>query len=150
MIAMGPDNRLQELAASTRLGIPVTISTDPRHSFTENPGAAMLSGPFSQWPDALGLAATRDEELVRTFGDIARQEYTAMGIRVALHPQVDVRSAGDLLMRAGFALPVADIGDFDIALGDIQESLALIEQQDMIGSAGGGTRELQVGAGQFG
>ncbi len=83
-------NRLQELAASTRLGIPVTISTDPRHSFTENPGTAMLSGPFSQWPDALGLAATRDEELVRTFGDIARQEYTAVGIRVALHPQVDL------------------------------------------------------------
>ena len=83
-------NRLQELAASTRLGIPVTISTDPRHSFTENPGAAMLSGPFSQWPDALGLAATRDEELVRTFGDIARQEYTAVGIRQALHPQVDL------------------------------------------------------------
>ena len=83
-------NRLQELAASTRLGIPVTISTDPRHSFTENPGVAMLSGPFSQWPDALGLAATRDEELVRTFGDIARQEYTAVGIRVALHPQVDL------------------------------------------------------------
>lgn len=26
-----------------------------------------------------------------------------------LHPMVDVRSAGDLLMRAGFALPVADI-----------------------------------------
>ncbi|WP_085810218.1 methyltransferase domain-containing protein [Sphingomonas sp. TZW2008] len=25
-----------------------------------------------------------------------------------LHPQIDVRSAGDLLMRAGFALPVAD------------------------------------------
>lgn len=83
-------NRLQELAASTRLGIPATISTDPRHSFTENPGTAMLSGPFSQWPDALGLAATRDEELVRTFGDIARQEYTAVGIRVALHPQVDL------------------------------------------------------------
>ena len=83
-------NRLQELAAATRLGIPVTISTDPRHSFTDNPGAAILSGPFSQWPDALGLAATRDEELVRTFGDIARQEYTAVGIRVALHPQVDL------------------------------------------------------------
>ncbi len=83
-------NRLQELAASTRLGIPVTISTDPRHSFTENPGTAMLSGPFSQWPDALGLAATRDEELVRSFGDVARREYTAVGIRVALHPQVDL------------------------------------------------------------
>ena len=83
-------NRLQELAASTRLGIPVTISTDPRHSFTENPGAAMLAGPFSQWPDSLGLAATRDAALVERFGDIARQEYTAVGIRVALHPQVDL------------------------------------------------------------
>ncbi|MBW9095531.1 glycoside hydrolase family 3 C-terminal domain-containing protein [Microbacterium jejuense] len=83
-------NALQELAASTRLGIPVTISTDPRHSFTDNPGAAMLSGPFSQWPDTLGLAATRDAGLVERFGDIARQEYTAVGIRVALHPQVDL------------------------------------------------------------
>ncbi len=83
-------NRLQELAATTRLGIPVTISTDPRHSFSENPGAAMMAGPFSQWPEPLGLAATRDAELVRAFGDIARREYTAVGIRVALHPQVDL------------------------------------------------------------
>lgn len=83
-------NRLQQLAAATRLGIPVTLSTDPRHSFTDNPGASMHAGPFSQWPDALGLAATRDEQLVRTFGDIARQEYAAVGIRVALHPQVDL------------------------------------------------------------
>lgn len=83
-------NRLQELAASTRLGIPVTISTDPRHSFSENPGAAFMAGPFSQWPEPLGLAATRDAALVQNFGDIARQEYTAVGIRVALHPQVDL------------------------------------------------------------
>lgn len=83
-------NRLQELAASTRLGIPVTISTDPRHSFSENPGAAFMAGPFSQWPEPLGLAATRDSALVQRFGDIARQEYTAVGIRVALHPQVDL------------------------------------------------------------
>lgn len=83
-------NRLQELAASTRLGIPVTISTDPRHSFSENPGAAFMAGPFSQWPEPLGLAATRDPALVHRFGDIARQEYTAVGIRVALHPQVDL------------------------------------------------------------
>ncbi|GGB15804.1 SAM-dependent methyltransferase [Sphingomonas metalli] len=31
-----------------------------------------------------------------------------------LHPQVDVRSAGDLLMRAGFALPVADVETLSI------------------------------------
>jgi beta-glucosidase len=83
-------NALQRLAASTRLGIPVTLSTDPRHSFTDNPGTAMLAGPFSQWPEPLGLAAIRDEETVERFGDIARQEYTAVGIRVALHPQVDL------------------------------------------------------------
>ena len=83
-------NKLQELAASTRLGIPVSISTDPRHSFSDNPGAAMFAGPFSQWPEPLGLAATRDADQVQRFGDIARQEYTAVGIRVALHPQVDL------------------------------------------------------------
>src|SRR6478736_10470407 len=83
-------NALQRLAASTRLGIPVTLSTDPRHSFTDNPGTAMMAGPFSQWPEPLGLAALRDEETVERFGDIARQEYTAVGLRVALHPQVDL------------------------------------------------------------
>lgn len=83
-------NALQRLAATTRLGIPVTLSTDPRHSFSENPGASILAGPFSQWPETLGLAATRDEALVERFADIARQEYTAVGLRVALHPQVDL------------------------------------------------------------
>lgn len=83
-------NALQRLAASTRLGVPVTLSTDPRHSFSENPGASILAGPFSQWPETLGLAAARDPELVERFADIARQEYTAVGLRVALHPQVDL------------------------------------------------------------
>ena len=83
-------NALQELAASTRLGIPVTLSTDPRHSFSDNPGAAIMAGPFSQWPETMGLAAIGDEELVERFADIARQEYTAVGLRVALHPQVDL------------------------------------------------------------
>ncbi|MGA7206021.1 MAG: glycoside hydrolase family 3 N-terminal domain-containing protein [Specibacter sp.] len=86
----GWHNKLQELAGSSRLGIPVTLSTDPRHSFTENPGTAMLAGPFSQWPEPLGLAAIGDPELVERFGDIARQEYTAVGLRVALHPQIDL------------------------------------------------------------
>ena len=83
-------NALQGLAASTRLGIPVTLSTDPRHSFSDNPGAAIMAGPFSQWPETMGLAAIGDEELVERFADIARQEYTAVGLRVALHPQVDL------------------------------------------------------------
>ena len=83
-------NRLQELAASTRLGIPVTVSSDPRHSYTDNPLAGLAAVCFSAWPEPLGLAAIRDEALVERFGDLARQEYTAVGIRLALHPQIDV------------------------------------------------------------
>lgn len=83
-------NRLQALAASTRLGIPVTISSDPRHAFSDNPATGFLAGAFSQWPEQLGLAATRDPALVEEFGDIARQEYLAVGIRLALHPMADL------------------------------------------------------------
>lgn len=83
-------NRLQEVAAQTRLGIPVTLSSDPRHSYSDNPLAALSAGAFSVWPENLGLAATRDEALVEGFADIARREYTAVGIRVALHPQIDL------------------------------------------------------------
>ncbi|AXG82225.1 glycoside hydrolase family 3 protein [Streptomyces paludis] len=83
-------NRLQELAEQSRLGIPVTLSSDPRHSFTDNPGTAMLSGPFSQWPESLGLAAVADPELVRDYADTVRREYLSVGIRLALHPQIDL------------------------------------------------------------
>ncbi len=82
-------NRIQKLAERTRLGIPVTISSDPRHAFSDNPLAGLLAGSFSQFPEPTGLAATRDVDLVRQFGDIARQEYLAVGIRLALHPMVD-------------------------------------------------------------
>lgn len=83
-------NRLQALAEETRLGIPVTISSDPRHAFSSNPGASFLAGAFSQWPEPLGLAAINDPVLTEEFGAIARQEYTAVGIRVALHPMADL------------------------------------------------------------
>jgi beta-glucosidase len=83
-------NRLQAFAENTRLGIPITISSDPRHAFTENPLTGFASGAFSQWPEPIGLAATNDEELVERFGDIARQEYLAVGIRAALHPMADL------------------------------------------------------------
>jgi beta-glucosidase len=82
-------NRLQQLAESTRLGIPVTISSDPRHTVGAV-GASAAANGLSQWPEPIGLAATADEELVREFGDIARQEYRAVGIHVALHPMADL------------------------------------------------------------
>ena len=36
-----------------------------------------------------------------------------------LHPLVDVRSAGDLLVRAGFALPVADVETLSVGYGGL-------------------------------
>jgi beta-glucosidase len=83
-------NAVQGVAERTRLGIPVTIASDPRHGFGHNPVTNMPAGEFSQWPEFLGLAATRDPELVRQFGDIGRQEYISVGIRLALHPMADL------------------------------------------------------------
>ncbi|HRI58337.1 MAG TPA: glycoside hydrolase family 3 N-terminal domain-containing protein [Saprospiraceae bacterium] len=82
-------NAMQKVAESSRLGIPVTIASDPRHYFSNNI-FTMAEGGFSQWPEQLGFAAIGDEKLVRTFADIARQEYVAVGIREALHPMADL------------------------------------------------------------
>lgn len=82
-------NNVQRLAEESRLGIPVTIASDPRHHFS-NAIFAMAALEFSQWCETLGFGAIGDAELVRQFADIVRQEYVAVGIRVALHPQIDL------------------------------------------------------------
>ncbi|MEE1618618.1 glycoside hydrolase family 3 protein [Brachybacterium sp. J153] len=83
-------NAVQALAAEGRFSIPVTISTDPRHSFAENDGAAFSAGAMSAWPEPLGLSALDDPEEVRRFADVARREYRAVGLHAALHPQIDL------------------------------------------------------------
>ena len=84
-------NQLQNYAARSRLGIPLTISSDPIHEVERGGGIASFSVQgFSKWPSQLGLAATRDVGLVKKFADIARQEYLAVGIRTALHPMADL------------------------------------------------------------
>lgn len=83
-------NALQAIAEGARLGIPLTISTDPRHHFQYVLGASVTRGQFSQWPEPLGFGALNDAALMRRFGDIARQEYRAVGIHMALSPQADL------------------------------------------------------------
>lgn len=83
-------NNLQRLAEKTRLAIPVTIASDPRNTYSNNPLASAFLGDFSAWPEPTGLAAIGDSLLTAKFGDIARQEYTAVGVRVALHPMADL------------------------------------------------------------
>jgi SAM-dependent methyltransferase len=41
-----------------------------------------------------------------------------------IHPQIDVRAAGDLLTRAGFALPVADCDTLNVRFSTFRNSVA--------------------------
>ena len=84
-------NSLQKIASRSRLGIPVTISSDPIHEVPNGGGVASFSlDGFSKWPSQLGLAASQDPNLVKQFAEIAREEYLAVGIRTALHPMADL------------------------------------------------------------
>lgn len=85
------NNNIQAYSEKLGFGIPVNISTDPRHGANSdaefNAGAG---GDISKWPENLGLAATFDKELVRSFGNIAAKEYRSLGITTALSPQIDI------------------------------------------------------------
>lgn len=84
------NNKVQEIAERTRLGIPVTISSDPRHHFQHVLGAANAGEGNSLWPELLGFGALRDPARVRRFAEVARGDYRAMGIHMALSPQADL------------------------------------------------------------
>lgn len=76
-------NKLQALCESEPLGIPAIIASNPRNHITTNAavGTSVGSTSFSKWPGELGLSAMRDLTLTREFADIARQEWSAVGLR---------------------------------------------------------------------
>lgn len=90
-IAARWNNNLQAFVEGLGHGIPANNSSDPRHETTANAeynyGAG---GTISQWPTTLGLAATFDPAVTLRFGQIAAEEYRALGIATALSPQVDI------------------------------------------------------------
>ena len=81
------------------------------------PGALALARRALR-PDGLFLAAFVGGG---SFPQLRRALSTAEQDRpvARLHPLVDVRSAGDLLVRAGFALPVADVEMLDVGYPDL-------------------------------
>ncbi len=83
-------NRVQQMAEEGRLGIPVSLSSDPRNQFRSSQGVSTGVGDFTPWPDPIGFAAMDDPQLVQAYADSVRQEYLAVGIRIALSPQADV------------------------------------------------------------
>ena len=84
-------NFLQSISEKTRLGIPLTISSDPIHEVPRGGGIAAFSlKGFSKWPSQLGFASIRDPKIIKEFSEIASKEYLAVGIRTALHPMSDL------------------------------------------------------------
>lgn len=83
------------------------------------PGALALARAMLR-PDGLFLAAFAGAGSLPVLrqallaGDMA----AGGGVPARIHPQIDVRSAGDLLLRAGFALPVADVETVDVSYAD--------------------------------
>ncbi|KAM0271632.1 hypothetical protein ACHAQH_009020 [Verticillium albo-atrum] len=83
-------NERQQQAYDTRLGIPITFSTDPQHGWTQDGATANIGLSFSRWTEPMGLAAMHNPDMARVYADVVRQELAAVGIRQVLYPQVDL------------------------------------------------------------
>ena len=85
------NNNVQALTESLGHGIPANNSSDPRNETAATAEFNLGSGgKISLWPTTLGLAATFDPAIVKQFGEIASEEYRALGIATALSPQIDL------------------------------------------------------------
>ena len=85
------NNKVQALVESLGQGVPANNSSDPRNETAATAEFNMgAGGQISLWPTPLGLAATFDPALVERFGQVASEEYRALGIATALSPQIDL------------------------------------------------------------
>jgi Beta-glucosidase-related glycosidases len=85
------NNNVQAFVEGLGLGIPANNSSDPRHGVVANAEYNIgAGGTISMWPESIGMAATFDPSLLQRFGQIAAQEYRALGIATALSPQIDL------------------------------------------------------------
>ena len=84
-------NQIQSLAEGLPHGIPVNLSSDPRHGAAAE-GAEFRSAAHgvSQWPEGLALSACRSEDTARRFARVMAREYRALGIVTFLGPQIDL------------------------------------------------------------
>ena len=88
-------NRLNELAESLPLGVPVVVGADPGHATNVGMAASgnlEVSAPtqFTPWPGTLGLGAINDRDLTFQHADMVRQEFQASGIRWQFGPLADI------------------------------------------------------------
>lgn len=79
------------------------------------PGALVLFRRVLR-PGGLFLGSLVGNGAIAAFRTLVQSTETQNGAPAAarFHPQVDVRSAGDLLFRTGYSTPVADMDEFDV------------------------------------
>jgi len=160
------NNNAQALVEGLGLGIPANNSSDPRHEAASdeeyNLGAG---GAISRWPNALGLAASFDPQLVLKFGQIASREYRALGITTALSPQVDLATDPRWYRFSGTFGPSPELsadmakayidgfqtsyGESEIAGGWGFESVNAMAKHWPGGGTGEGGRDAHYGFGKF-
>lgn len=83
------------------------------------PGALLLIRRILR-PDGLMLAAMAGAGSLPRLKAAMLAADASGGAAARVHPAVDVRTAGDLLARAGFALPVADVESLDVSYRDLR------------------------------
>lgn len=86
----------------------LVVSIGGLDSVNDLPGALALIRRILR-PDGLFLAALAGAGSLPRLRTAMVEADEAGGAAPRLHPQIDVRAAGDLLSRAGFMLPVADV-----------------------------------------
>jgi len=92
----------------------LVVSVGALDSVNDLPGALLLIRRALK-PDGLFLGAFAGAgSLPRLRRAMLAADAVESGAAPRIHPQIDVRAAGDLLMRAGFALPVVDSQPVDV------------------------------------
>lgn len=97
------------------------VSVGALDGVNDLPGALLLARRALR-PDGLFLAAFAGAgSLPRLKRAMLAADSVAGGAAPRVHPQIDVRAAGDLLVRAGFALPVVDAQPVDVRFGSLMD-----------------------------
>ncbi|MEA3008412.1 MAG: hypothetical protein QOJ91_104 [Sphingomonadales bacterium] len=97
----------------------LVVSVGALDSVNDLPGALLLARRVLR-PDGLLLCAFAGAgSLPRLRRAMLAADAVTGGAAARVHPQIDVRAAGDLLTRAGFALPVVDAQPVDVRFSSL-------------------------------